>query len=153
MTDYSSHMTDESRKALAEARLEEALSLNGLEDPRPAYRERLRALREAGGDAFERALRHYEEATLPALADDADPLTVWVEYGRVLGELTSPGRLLHIDAEGRSAPYEPPPAGGFLLLHVPDDTSAPILAATMPRAASPAQRATYSLLVERKLVL
>jgi hypothetical protein len=140
-------------KARAEARLETALAQSGLEDPRPAYRERLRSLRESSTSAFEQALRHYEEQTLVALAGDADPIAAWVEYGRVLGELTASGRLLQVDSEGRATPYAAPPARDLLVLHVPEDTAAPILAAAVPRAASAAQRATYAMLVERRLSL
>jgi len=146
-------MTAEDRKARAEARLETALTHSGLEDPRPAYRERLRSLRETSTSAFEQALRHYEDQTLAALAGEADPIEAWVEYGRVLGELTAPGRLLQVDAEGRASSYAPPPAAHLLVLHVPEDSAAPILAAAVPRAASAAQRATYAMLVDRRLSL
>jgi hypothetical protein len=146
-------MAAEDKKVRADARLEAALAQSGLEDPRPAYRERLRSLREASTEAFEQALRHYEEQTLTGLAGEADPIEAWVEYGRVLGELTAPGRLVQVDAEGRASPYAPPPAGDLLVLHVPEETGAPILAAAVPRAASAAQRATYAMLVERRLSL
>jgi hypothetical protein len=146
-------MAEEDRKTRAEARLESALTQSGLEDPRPAYRERLRSLRETSTSAFEQALRHYEEQTLVALAGDADPIEAWVEYGRVLGELTAPGRLLQVDTLGRASTYAPPAASDLLVLHVPEDSAAPILAAAVPRAASAAQRAAYALLVERRLSL
>ncbi len=146
-------MEDSEKRARAEARLEAALVERGLEDPRPAYRERLRSLRETHPAAFDQALGYYEASTIVDLAGTADPVDTWVEYGRVIGELTGPGALVAIDTDGRATPYAPPLPPRTMVLHIPEDTSNPILAAAVPRDASAAQRAAHGMLVERQLSL
>lgn len=133
-------------KARAEARLEAALSERGLADPRPALRQRMRRLRDADAAAFERARAHYEERTLPLLAE-GDPLEAWVEYARVLGELSGGGRLVAVDASGRGREYEASPQVGALVLFLPTEDAMAAFVALTPAAPSPAQRAAYDLLV------
>jgi hypothetical protein len=133
-------------KERAEGRLLEAFAHQGIEDNRPVYRERLRGLRERSPDAFERALRHYEEAVLPALADGPDPIEVWIGYGVWLAELEGPGRLVEVDADGRARPAQAASADG-LVLFLPEDERGRALPARLPATPSPAQRATYDLLV------
>ncbi len=137
----------------AAARLTEAFAARGLKDARDAYRARLRALRAADPEAFARATAFYEDHVTPRLESDEDPLEVWIDYGRMLGELNGPGRLLAVDASGRARPYQPPLPTGTLLLFVPDERNEDVLAAMEPASPSAAQRATYGLLVERKLGL
>jgi hypothetical protein len=137
----------------AEDRLSRAVAEGGFADPRPALRERLRALRETGGGGFDEARRHYEEQVLPALATGADPLGAWIDYGAWLAALGAPGRVLAVDALGTAQAYRAPPGPGLLILHVPDDTAAGVLVLAAPAAPSAAQRATLDLLVNRKLAL
>jgi hypothetical protein len=139
-------------KMRADARLADAALALGLADPRPPLRNRLRELKDAHPAAFERALRHYDEAVLPELADGADPLAAWADWTRSLAELTSPGRLLAIDATGRAAPFAAP-TPGTMVLFVPDDAAAGVLVGLAPTEPSSAQQATVQLLVERRLAL
>lgn len=133
-------------KDRAEARLLEAFGQAGIEDNRPVYRQWLRGLRERNPDAFERALRHYEEAVLPALAGGPDPIEVWIGYGVWLAELEGPGRLVEIDARGRARPAQAASADG-LVLFLPEDERVPVLPTRLPATPSAAQRATWDLLV------
>lgn len=140
-------------KARGDARLVAALEALGLADPREEYRDRLRTLRETNPDAFDRARRHYESEVLPALAGESDAVECWIEYGGWLADLGAPGRLLEIDGSGRARPWGGSPRPGTLVLHVPDERSAAVLTAAMPRAPTPPQRAAYDLLVLGKLGL
>ena len=140
---------DSELRARAEARLAEAARVQGIADPRPSYRERLRQLREEQPQAFDRAVRHYEQNVLPALTE-RDPLPVWLEYGSYLASISSPGEAVSIDAEGRATPWTPgSPAG--LVLHIPSDTAAGVMILCRPAELSAAQTASVTLLVERKL--
>lgn len=143
---------DAQLRTTAETRLTEAAAAAGLADPRPAYRERLRQLREAHPAAFEQAITHYEQGVLPRIAGD-DPLVAWAEYGRFLCELTSDGALTRIDATGRAAPWTPEGDAGDLVLFIPSDTSGDALIVAQPRNPSAAQSASLDLLVNRKLTL
>lgn len=153
---------DPQLRARAEARLAEAARAAGIADPRPAYRERLRVLRQADAAAFDRAIRHYEQTVLPALTE-GDALTAWIEYGRFLAALTAAGATVRIDREGRAAPWATgeqrgagdPAAGGAegLVLFMPEDTAKDVLVLSQPLEPSPAQQATMVLLVDRKLRL
>jgi len=137
---------------LADNRLDQATAAAAFADPRPPLRERLRDLKDANPGAFERARTHYEQTVLPALAGEGDPLQVWVDYARFLGELASPGRLVGADGTGMASAYQLP-ATGQLILFVPEDSAAPVLIALAPAAPTPAQQATIDLLVNRKLSL
>jgi hypothetical protein len=143
---------DAQLRSRAEERLRAAATAQGLADPRPPYRERLRLLRESGTAAFDAAISHYETVVLPALAT-ADALQTWTVYGGYLGGLTGEGRLMAIDASGRAAPWEPPVQTGALILFIPQDTAADVLVALQPLAPTAAQTATLDLLVNRRLAL
>jgi hypothetical protein len=140
---------DSQLRSRAEAGLVKAAERHGLADPRPSYRERLRALRQARPDAFDQAVEHYEQTVLPALAD-AEPLPVWLEYGRYLASLTTTGKAITVDASGRAAPWTREAQAG-LVLFVPEDNAAEVMVLSQPVTPSPAQHATLTLLVERKL--
>jgi hypothetical protein len=140
-------------KARAEARLAAAAAALQLADPRGPLRARLKQLRETQPDSFARAVAHYEEQVLPALADQDDALATWLEYVRQVGQLTSNGRLTTIDARGRAGPFKPPLQPGALVLFLPEDTAADALVAASPLEPSPAQAATIHLLVDRRLSL
>lgn len=134
-------------RALADARLSAALEERQLADSRKAYRSCLRTLREANPELYERASQHYQARVLPLLAGAEDPVDAWVEYGRFLAELLSPGRLVAVDGSGRARPFTPPATAETLVLHVPEDRAVPAMALSTPRQPSPAQQATYDLLV------
>lgn len=142
--------TDELRQR-ADRRFAHALEASGARDPREFYRDRLRDLRARDEDAFERAVEHYEQKLLPAVADESsDPLAEWLEYGRVLAELTAPGKTVQIDVSGRAAAYAPPVPHDHLVLHLPDSARERALPVGLPAGLSAAQRATYDLLVKRR---
>ena len=142
---------DPQLRARAEARLEEAARSAGVADPRPPYRERLRTLRETRRPDFDRAIAHYDQNVLPALAGE-DPLGTWIEYGRFLAGLDGDGRVSVVDEQGRATDWMPGAPVG-LVLFIPEDFASPVLVLCQPVAPSPAQEATVRLLVERKLSL
>jgi hypothetical protein len=144
---------DEQLRSRADARLDSALVARGLADPRETYRGRLRALREASPELFATALRHYEEVVLPDLAEGEDPVGAWIEYGRYLADLVSPGRAVAIDALGRADAWAPAGAGPLLVLHLPDDRTGAAQALVAPLEPTPAQRAAHDLLVLGRLGL
>lgn len=134
--------------ARADARLEEALAAEGARDPREFYRERMRDLKRADPDAYGRAVAYYRDTLLPAVAGDAEPLEAWTEYGRVLTEALAPGRTYAIDGTGRARAYAAPAPRDHLVLHVPDDKASRALLVGLPADLTPAQRATYDVLVQ-----
>jgi hypothetical protein len=140
-------------KARADARLAAAFEAADMADARGTLRDRLRELRNRAPEAFERARAHYESAVLPELADGASPLAAWIEYGRFLGQLDGAGRTVAIDGAGRGVVYAPPPAGGQMVLFMPDDSAHPALLLCAPRQPSPAQRAALALLIEARFTL
>ena len=141
---------DDTAKARAEGRTREAIESGPYEDFREAYRERLRWLKEARGNAFTSALAHYE-TLVQSIADGGDPVREWLQYGRHLGELSGTGKVYAIDASGRA--LGPTGAADEMLLHLPDDVSVPALPLAVPRSISEHQKATLDLLVRRKLSL
>jgi hypothetical protein len=142
-------MSDERERERAEARLVEALARTGGRDPREYYRERLRALRDRDEQAFQRAREYYETRLLPAVArEESDPLAEWLDYGRLLAELTAPGRTVEIDPSGLAHPYAPPVPADRLVLHLPTSAREPALLVGLPPTLSPAQRASFDLLVK-----
>ena len=139
-------------KTRADERFARAIAASGARDPRDFYRERLRELRERDEKAFARALDYFETRLLPAVArDDSDPVAEWLEYGRVLAQLTVEGTPAQIDPTGRSHPYAPPVPLDHLVLHLPTSTRERALVIGLPAELSPAQRATYELLVRGSL--
>ncbi len=139
-------MTDP--KARADARLEAALQDADRQDPRRLYRPALKYLRSQRPEAFEDALRYFQEELIPAVAGQADPLAAWLDYGRRLARALGDGRLLEIDSTGRSHPVADPGDARGLVLYLPDDDGAPALVLRHPTSPSPAQQATFELLVE-----
>lgn len=140
-------MSDEMIEA-ADRALEAALAEIGARDPREFYRERLKELKQADPAAYEQAVTYYRETLIPSVAGGAEPLDSWTEYGRVLAETTAPGRTVSIDDTGRSHPYEGPDLTR-LVLHLPDKAGRALLVA-LPPELSPAQRATFDVLVAGK---
>ncbi len=142
-------MNTEEQKRLADARLQASLGAAGLADPRDLYRTRLRALRSRDTAAFDRALAYYENELVPRVAADADPVAEWLAYGKMLAELSGPGRVIAVDGSGRARP-ETGDATDDLLLFMPDDGSDPAMVLSAPAEPTPAQNATIQLLVERR---
>ncbi|MDP9349784.1 MAG: hypothetical protein M3P24_11695 [Gemmatimonadota bacterium] len=136
----------------ADRRFEEALKAADARDPRDFYRARLRELKERSPESYRRAVAYYEERLIPAVADEAsDPLAEWLEYGRVLVSLTAPGRTVQIDPTGRSRDYARPVPADALVLHLPEGAGQAALVLGLPAKLSPAQRASYELLVKGSL--
>lgn len=145
-------MSEEALKERADQRLLEALERAGRRDPRDHFRERLRALRDRDERAFRRALEHYERRLVPTVArEGSDPLAEWLEYSRLLAELTAPGRTVEIDASGRARDLAPPVGDDRLVLHLPTAAREPAILVWSPTRLSAPQRATYDLLVKQAL--
>jgi hypothetical protein len=144
------HAMSEDLTAKADAALEAALEAVGARDPREFYRERLRDLKGADPDAYESAVAYYKETLIPGVAaGDADPLRAWTEYGRRLASALAPGRTVTVDATGLAHEYEDAELDG-LVLHLPDERGGRALLVGLPPSLTPAQRATYRVLVEGK---
>lgn len=144
--------SDDALRERAERRFQQARERAGAKDPRDFYRERLRELRERDESAYRRAVDYFERTLVPNVArDDSDPLHEWLEYGRLLAELTAPGETVRIDPTGLSTPYAPPVAADDLVLHLPASTREPALPIGLPPRLSPAQRAAYDLLVKQSV--
>lgn len=134
----------------ADRALQEALDRAGARDPREFYRERLRELRTENPSGYEAAVSYYKDTLIPSVASgEVDPIHAWTEYGRRLATALAPGETVRIDDTGRATPYEGPEAGG-LILHIPGDSGTKALVVGLPPALSPAQRATYDVLVAGK---
>lgn len=133
---------------------EKALEEQDARDPREFYRERLRELKGQGGEAYEEAVTYYQEILVPRVASsEAEPVRAWLEYGRKLAELCAAGRTVMVDDSGRSSPYEPDDAPGLLVLHLPRSKKERPLLVGLPKELSPAQKATYDLLVAGRQTL
>lgn len=142
-------MADDLR-ARADERFQAALQQTGARDPRSFFRDQLRELKGSDPDAFRTALRYFEETLIPTVADEAsDPVGEWLEYGRVLASLSTPGRTVQIDVGGRARDYARPVPAEAMVLHLPENASRPALVLGIPPRLSPAQRAAYDLLVRQ----
>ena len=136
--------------AEADRRLEEALTREGARDPREFYRERLRDLKQVDAAGYEEAVKYYRDTLLPSIASgEAEPLVAWTEYGRHLAQSIAPGRTVAIDGSGLAHRYEPPAPSDLLILHIPEAKGRALLVG-LPTALTPAQRATYDVLVSGK---
>lgn len=145
-------MATQELRERADRRFDEALKATGARDPRDFYRKRLRELREQSPDAFRRALAYFEERLIPAVAaDGSDPVAEWLEYGRFLAGLFAEGRTLQVDPTGLALPYSPPVPQDHLVIHLPDVSGGRAMVVGIPPELSPAQRATYDLLVSGSL--
>jgi hypothetical protein len=143
-------MADAELRTRADERFAAALATAGARDPREFYRRQLVELKAADAAAYRRALAYYDEVLTPAVArDDSDPVAEWVEYGRHLASLAAPGRTVQIDPAGRASDYARPVPADALVLHLPDRTSARAIVVGIPNELSPAQRASYDLLVKQ----
>jgi hypothetical protein len=151
MAAASSAMADD-LKSRADARLAAALAADAAPaDPRPLFRPVLRHLREHDPAAFTRAIAHFEDVLVPAVAEGGDPLAAWMEYGLLLAAALGGGRMLEVDPTGFARPVPDPNSSGQLVLHVPDSETAPVLVLRHPASPSAAQVATVELLVDGRV--
>ena len=142
-------MSDPGLQDIADQRFSRALAETGARDPRDFYRDRLRDLRARDETAFSRARDYYENRLLPAVAaEGSDPVTEWLEYGRFLAQLSADGRTVQVDPTGRATAYAPPVPPHHLILHLPTSARERALVVGLPSRLSPAQRATFDLLVK-----
>ncbi|MEX2466287.1 MAG: hypothetical protein WD995_05220 [Gemmatimonadota bacterium] len=140
----------DSTAAEADRKLEAALEAHGARDPREFYRERLRELKEADAEAYERAVAYYRDTLIPSIAKgEAEALDAWTEYGRTLAVALRPGRTVRIDTTGKAHPYEAP-SRKDLVLQIPDGKGGRAVLVALPSELSRAQRATYAVLVSGK---
>jgi len=138
----------DAQAAAADKALEAALAETGARDPREFYRERLRELKRANPVEYEAAVAYYRDTLIPEVAGGAgDPLAAWTEYGRRLASALAPGRTVSVDDTGLAHEYRGPERGR-LVLHLPATNGARALLVGLPATLSPAQRATYDVLVE-----
>ena len=142
---------DDEIKRTAEERFEAAREAAGARDPRGFYRDTLRDLKEVNPAGYDEAVRHFQETLVPSIASgEAEPLEAWREYGRLLAELMGPGRTVAVDESGRAEPYQSQAPMDRLVLHIPDEKRSRALLVSLPPEPSPAQLATYQLLVKGK---
>jgi hypothetical protein len=135
----------------ADRRFEETLARTGARDPREYYREQLRELRESDAEGYRRAVEYFETRLVPAVASpEGDSILEWMEYGRLLARLRTPGEAVRIDATGRSTPYVPPADPDDLVLHLPTSARERAMPIGLPPRLTPPQRAAYELLVQWK---
>lgn len=131
--------------------LEEALERSGARDPREFYRDRLRELKRANPEGYEKAVAYYRDTLIPEVASGtSEPLDAWTEYGRLLAEALAPGRTVEVDATGRARACAPTPTRDHLVLHLPKDSRSRALLVALPPDLTPAQKATYDVLIAGK---
>jgi hypothetical protein len=143
-------MADEDLRARADERFARALEAAGARDPRTFYRTQMAELKAADPAAYRRAVAYFDQELIPAVArEDSDPMAEWLEYGRVIATLAAPGRTVQIDPGGRAADYARPVPPDALVLHLPERTTVKAIVVGIPSTLSPAQRASYDLLVKQ----
>lgn len=127
--------------------LDVALEARGLRDPRGYYRELLKKLKAKNAQAYGTAVAYHDERLKGGVESaDADVVEEWVEYGRYLAELLTPGRTWSVDPTGLAEPYHRPPAADALILHLPEPPQERGLVLCAPKSLTPPQKATYDLL-------
>lgn len=142
---------DRAARTEADRRFQEAMEAAGARDPRDFYRQSLRDLKESNPQGYERAVGHFQNVLVPTIASgEAEPLGAWREYGRLIADVTAPGRTVEIDETGRSRPYSPDSPLDRLVLHLPDEKGARAILVSLPPTPTAAQRASFELLVRGK---
>ena len=135
----------------ADQLFENALEETGARDPREYYRTRLKELKQGNTEGYDQAVSYFRDTLIPSIASgEAEPVTAWLEYGRRIAEIFAEGRTVEVDPSGRSAPYASPSPLDHLILHLPDQKNLRALLIGLPPDPSPAQLATYDLLVRGK---
>lgn len=126
---------------------DEALRDADLDDPRPAYRRLMIHLKGTDEAAFEEATRRFNETLVPDVASESvPPLEAWFGYATWLCEKIRPGSAVAIDGSGRATNETATLAAGTVVLHLPDEVSAPALLLAMPASPTPSQQVTVELL-------
>jgi hypothetical protein len=139
---------DEALRKEADRVFAEALERSGARDPRDYYRKALRELKQVDPDAYEKAVAYFQDVLVPSIANgESEPLQAWRDYGLLIAEMTAPGRTVTIDETGRSRPFAPDAPLDYLVLHLPEKKGGRAILVSLPPDPSPAQRATYELLV------
>ena len=135
--------------AEADRLLVEALGASGERDPRDYYRDQLKKLKESNPERYDAAIEYYRNNLIPLVASGEEkPIVAWMKYGRFLAESLMSGQTVCIDPCGESHPYEPTTASGQLVLHIPESgKGGRAILVGLPSELSPAQRATYDVLV------
>jgi len=142
---------DPAIREAADRRFQEALEATGARDPRDFYRKALRELKEVKPWAYDQAVGHFQEVLVPSIASgDAEPLTAWRDYGRIIAQATAEGRTVEVDETGRSQPFTAETPLDRLVLHIPEDKVGRAILVSLPAEPSSAQRATFELLVRGK---
>jgi len=138
----------------ADANFEAALAQSGGRDPREFYRERLRELKDANPASYQEAVAFYTNELVPAVAaGSVDPLAAWLDYGVRLCEWCAPGEPVEIDPTGVRNPLSASTPPDRLVLHIPGEKRTRALLVGLPAELTPAQRATFDLLVQGRLKL
>jgi len=142
---------DRASRAEADRRFEEAMNATGARDPRGFYRQSLREMKGSNPEGYDRSVRYFQSVLVPGIASgDLEPLGAWREYGRLIAEETTPGVPVEIDETGRSRPYSSDSPLDRLVLHLPDQKGMRAILVSLPPSPSPAQRASFELLVRGK---
>ena len=138
--------------AEADRLLAEALNASGERDPRDYYRDQLKELKGSNPERYDAAIEYYRNKLIPLVASgEAEPIVAWMEYGRFLAESLTPGQTVSLDPSGESHPYEQTTTSGNLVLHIPaSGKGGRAILVGLPSDLSPAQRATYDVLVSGK---
>jgi hypothetical protein len=132
----------------ADQLFEEAMEEAGARDPREFYRTRLKEMKQGNPEGYNEAVAYFHDTLIPSIASgDAEPISAWLEYGRKIASLFAEGRTVEIDPSGRSTPYASHSPLEHLVLHLPKQKNMKALLIGLPPEPSPAQRATYDLLV------
>ena len=83
---------DQTAKAEADRRFEEAVEAPGARDPRDFYRQALRDWKEPNPAGDARAVAHVRNVLGPGIASgDLEPNGAWRETGRLIAEETAAG--------------------------------------------------------------
>jgi hypothetical protein len=129
----------------------QALEASGARDPREYYRRQMADLRQSDPAAFAEARAYHADVLVPGVAGgEEDPIQAWMEFGRRLAGWCGAGRTVMVDGSGRAVPWERPVPLDHLVLHLPESRGGPALAVGIPPVLTPAQRATFDLLVGMK---
>lgn len=136
------------------------LDTEGVMDPREIFRSLLRGLRDEDPEGYRVLVGQFEaDVVTPIRAGSSDPLEAWFRFGLALADRVSPGEAVSIDGQGVAHPFietedgatAPVPAGGTLVLHLPEAPGIRAIPVQVPGSPTPSQQATMDLLVDGKV--
>ena len=140
-------MSDAGAVREAEDRYSAELAERGTSDVRPACRYLLKQLKATAPEAYEAGVRRYEEELVPSIADGSlNPLDAWIDYGAWLCGQLYDGRLVCVDASGRSSPLSGPLPDGAMALYLGAKDDQPTILLALPESPSAHQTAARDLL-------